>query len=106
LRLTARPVTLSGPMGWILLLGAGVVVGLVIARWWLLPVPVVAYFILDAVSRWLVTMTSRGLGGPSSSPAFYWHSVSGSALASSSVRSTELTTAVRATRRFQTEPLP
>jgi hypothetical protein len=27
-------------MGWILLLGAGVVVGLVIARWWLLPVPV------------------------------------------------------------------
>jgi|KBSMisStandDraft_5_1062788.scaffolds.fasta_scaffold994419_2 hypothetical protein len=37
-------------MGWILLLGAGVVVGLVIARWWLLPVPVVAYFILDAVS--------------------------------------------------------
>jgi hypothetical protein len=37
-------------MGWILVLGAGVVVGLVIARWWLLPVPVVAYFILDAVS--------------------------------------------------------
>jgi hypothetical protein len=37
-------------MGWILVLGAGVVVGLAIARWWLLPVPVAAYFILDAVS--------------------------------------------------------
>ena len=37
-------------MAWILILGAGVVVGLVVARWWLLPVPVVAYFILDAAS--------------------------------------------------------
>jgi hypothetical protein len=37
-------------MGWILVLGAGVIVGLGIARWWLLPLPIVAYFILDAVS--------------------------------------------------------
>jgi len=37
-------------MGWIVVLGAGVVVGLLVARWWLLFVPVVAYFILDAVS--------------------------------------------------------
>jgi hypothetical protein len=37
-------------MGWLVVLGAGVVVGLLIARWWLLPLPVVAYFILDAVS--------------------------------------------------------
>ena len=36
-------------MGWIIVLGAGVLVGLVIARWRLLPLPIIAYFILDAV---------------------------------------------------------
>jgi hypothetical protein len=37
-------------MGWIVVLGAGLLVGLVVARWWLLPLPIVAYFILDAAS--------------------------------------------------------
>ena len=37
-------------MGWIFVLGGGLILGLVIARWWLLLVPVVAFFILDAVS--------------------------------------------------------
>jgi hypothetical protein len=37
-------------MGWIVVLGAGVLVGLVVARWWLLPLPIIAYLILDAVS--------------------------------------------------------
>jgi hypothetical protein len=37
-------------VGWLVVLGAGVVVGVLIARWWLLPLPVFAYFILDAVS--------------------------------------------------------